>query len=82
MADFWITGDFWTQKKKIALDGTDRYARLLLAPAEGFGLEPRLFMPFGHKKSFSNPKKNSRIFLLKKNTYLKFSNNKFFNKKK
>ena len=34
------------------LEGTARYAGLLLAPAEGFGLRPRLFLPFGQKKSF------------------------------
>ena len=28
-----------------------RYAGLLLAPAECFGLGPRLFLPFGKKKS-------------------------------
>ena len=33
------------------LEGTARYAGLLLAPAEGFGLRPRLFLPFGPKKS-------------------------------
>ena len=35
------------------LEGTARYAGLLLAPAEGFGLRPRLFLPFGQKKIFS-----------------------------
>ena len=34
------------------LEDTARYAGLLLAPAEGFGLRPRLFLPFGQKKSF------------------------------
>ena len=33
-----------------ALEDTARYAGLLLAPAEGFGLWPRLFLPFGQKK--------------------------------
>ena len=33
------------------LEGTARYAGLLLAPAEGFGVRPRLFLPFGQKKS-------------------------------
>ena len=33
------------------LEDTARYAGLLLAPAEGFGLRPRLFLPFGQKKS-------------------------------
>ena len=32
------------------LEDTARYAGLLLAPAEGFGLRPRLFLPFGQKK--------------------------------
>ena len=34
------------------LEDMARYAGLLLAPAEGFGLRPRLFLPFGQKKSF------------------------------
>ena len=34
------------------LEGAAHYAGLLLAPAEGFGLRPRLFLPFGQKKSF------------------------------
>ena len=34
-----------------SLEGTARYAGLLLAPAEGFGLRPRLFLPFGKTKS-------------------------------
>ena len=34
------------------LEDTARYAGLLLAPAEGFGLRLRLFLPFGQKKSF------------------------------
>ena len=32
------------------LEGTARYAGLLLAPAEGFSLRPRLFLLFGQKK--------------------------------
>ena len=35
----------------LILEGTARYAGLLLAPAEGFGLRPRLLLPFGQKKS-------------------------------
>ena len=31
------------------LEGTAHYAGLVLAPAEGFGLRPRLFLPFGQK---------------------------------
>ena len=34
------------------LEGTARYAGLLLAPAEGFGLRPRLFLPFGQKRAY------------------------------
>ena len=34
------------------LEGTASYAGLLLALAEGFGLCPRLFLPFGQKKDF------------------------------
>ena len=37
----------------ILLKGAARYAGLLLAPAEGFGLWPRLFLPFRQKKSLS-----------------------------
>ena len=36
---------------KSKLEDTARYAGLLLAPAESFGLWPRLFLPFGQKKS-------------------------------
>ena len=32
------------------LEDTARYAGLLLAPVEGFGLRPRLFLPFRQKK--------------------------------
>ena len=32
------------------LEGIARYAAQLRAPAEGFGLWPRLFWPFGQKK--------------------------------
>ena len=35
-----------------ALEDTARYAGLLLAPAEGFGLWQRLFLPFGQKKTY------------------------------
>ena len=35
---------------KEILKDTARYAGLLLAPAEDFGLRPRLFLPFGQKK--------------------------------
>ena len=34
----------------VLLEDTARYARLLLSPAEGFSLQPRLFLPFGQKK--------------------------------
>ena len=36
---------------KRELEDTARYAGLLLAPAEGFGLRPRLFLPFGQKRA-------------------------------
>ena len=36
----------------LLLEGSARFAGFLLAPAEGFGLRPRLFWPFGQKKSF------------------------------
>ena len=35
----------------LLLEDTARYAGLLLAPAEGFSLWPRLFLPFGQKES-------------------------------
>ena len=34
------------------LEGTARYAGILLAPAEAFGLRPRHFLPLGQKKEF------------------------------
>ena len=34
------------------LKGTARYAGFLLAPAEGFGIWPRFFLPFGEKREF------------------------------
>ena len=34
------------------LEDTARYAGLLLAPAEGFGLRSRPFLPFGQKTGF------------------------------
>ena len=34
------------------LEDTARYAGLLLAPAEGFSLRPRLFSPFSQKMAF------------------------------
>ena len=36
----------------IILEDTARYAGLLLAPAEGFGLRPRFFLPFGKKRAY------------------------------
>ena len=36
-------GEFWKYINK--LEGTARYAGLLLAPAEGFGLRPRPLWP-------------------------------------
>ena len=37
--------------KKI-LEGTEQYMGLLLSPAEGFGLQPRLFLPSRQKRAF------------------------------
>ena len=34
------------------LEGTVRYAGLLLAPAEGCGIRPRFFYPSGQKRAF------------------------------
>ena len=36
----------------ISLKDTSRYAGLLLAPAEGFGLWPRIFDPSGKKRPY------------------------------
>ena len=36
---------------KEILEDTARYAGLLPTPAKGFGLRPRLFLPFGQKKT-------------------------------
>ena len=36
----------------LILEGAARYEGLLLAPVEGFGLWPRLFLPFGQKIAF------------------------------
>ena len=36
----------------INLENMARYAGLLLALAEGFGLRPRHFLPFGQKKAY------------------------------
>ena len=38
--------------KLLQLEDTAGYTGLRLAPTEGFGIRPRLFMPFGQKKSF------------------------------
>ena len=35
----------------VVLEDTANYAGLLLAPAEGFGIRPRLFCPSGKKES-------------------------------
>jgi len=48
-----VVSCMWTFKQTylfITLEDTARYAGLLLAPAEGFGLRPRLFLPFWHNK--------------------------------
>ena len=39
-------------RSKIPLEGAARYAGLLLAPAEGFGLQPRPFFALRAKKGF------------------------------
>ena len=48
-----LNGPKWSQMvlNGPKLEDTARYAGLLLAPAEGFGLRPRLFLPFGQKKA-------------------------------
>ena len=47
-----LTGCYPTSKRKLyILKDTARYTGLLPAPAEGSGLRPRLFLPFGQKKS-------------------------------
>ena len=42
---------FATKNNIIKLEVTARYVGLLIAPAEGFGLKPRIFWPFA--KAFS-----------------------------
>ena len=42
----------------LLLEDTARYAGLLLAPAEGFGLQPRLFLHFGQKLDGVGPVDN------------------------
>ena len=42
----------WRFSRYTLLEDTARYAGLPLAPAEGFGLWPRFFLPFGQKISF------------------------------
>ena len=46
----WWAALFHVTSITMQLEDTARYAGLLLAPAEGFGLRPRLFLPFGQKK--------------------------------
>ena len=48
----WFTSLFNTFLYHTLLEDTARYAGLLLAPAEGFGLQPKLFLPFGQKNCF------------------------------
>ena len=53
---------------KVTLEGMARYAGQLLAPAEGFGLLLRLFLPSGQKKAYIAILVNFRPLLV-------FSNN-------
>ena len=46
---------------KLKLEDTARYAGLLLAPAEGFGLWPRPFLPFGQKKELIMKRSRARV---------------------
>ena len=48
----------------IKLEGISCYAGLLLTPAEGFGLPPWLFLPFGQKRCFSRCLCLFRLFLV------------------
>ena len=52
---------FWLVLLLVKLEDTARYAGLLLAPTEGFGLRPRLFMPFGQNSKNSKIQKNPKI---------------------
>ena len=47
MVTVWIVLDYLS-----GLEGTARYAGLILDPAEGFSLQPWLFMPLGQKMAF------------------------------
>ena len=44
------TGELWSNCLFLILEGAARYAGLLLAPAEGFGLRPRPFFALRAKK--------------------------------
>ena len=48
----------------LLLEDTPRYAGLLLAPAEGFGLWPRAFFALGQKKADYAVLANFRQFLV------------------
>ena len=48
---------------KTKLEDTTRYAGLLLDPAEGVGLWPRVFLPFKQKKNYHAFLANFRQFL-------------------
>ena len=48
----------------LGLEGTARYAYLLLAPAQGFDLLQRFFLLFGQKRAFDAVFANFRPFLV------------------
>ena len=56
------------------LEGTARYAGLLLAPAEGFGLRQRAFLPLGQKKSLFMLKKSKNPKNIKYKNFKKYKN--------
>ena len=47
------------------------YAGQLLAPAVGFGLQPRLFLPFGQRKAYYTVMENITPFLVFSSTLSK-----------
>ena len=62
----------YTLLKPCGLEDTARFASFHLAPAEGFGLGPRLYFPFGQKKAFSVVLAYFCSFLVSKKSKKKF----------
>ena len=54
------------------LEDTARYTGLLLAPAEGFGLRPRVVYPVGKTRPFYDVLVNFRPFLVSSSNLIIF----------